>query len=158
MSTIIARVRAALTEHGNAALADELERCVQGLRDNMGLLFDHHDRLRKVMDEYIYTIQSRCQHQYWVLHKTDESISCRGCGVSVVNAEAYKWGKRMQQRHSLLYASDDGVFALNAACREVVFPLIKEIIDARKPEVREETLHRAGDSTEGGKAEGGAGS
>lgn len=154
MSTIMDRVRTALKESGNAALAEELHASLTNLTSTVQELQELNHKAHKLAKQYIYFIQSRCGHPYWRLAKESPNIYCPACGHTVCDEGAFKWGSRAWVQESFHYGSRvRGEFRLSAEIRKRLGDALrpKEIDDGaenQNPEVRQEALHRAGGGTE----------
>jgi len=127
--TIIARVQKALEGSGNKPLADELIVFMHKLVGNVNQYMALHDQLRRTTREYIYTVQSRCKHNVWIVCHSNvegdpstwgptDSISCVGCGHTVCDEAAANWGRKVVQDQKWLYHVGGRRFQLSAPIKQ----------------------------------------
>lgn len=157
MSTIIKRVVDALRAHGNNAEADELQEWMGRFTGNVKSLLDLQQKQAATVHEFIYTVQSRCKHPHWYLCHTnvegnpatwgpEDQIACVGCGHTLCDERAAKFGRSVMQGQRTLYAHPDNprLFSLAPDIRKH----LGEKLEVKKyGEPEQEALRDAGKRT-----------
>lgn len=154
--TIIKRVVDALRAAGEAELADELHHTLTNIKSSFEQLCALQTTRDKIVRELIYTMQSRCPHYEWYLLSTnvesnpatwgpEDTIACYGCGHTVCDEDAYKFGKRVLRGDYFVYSRAGGRrFCLNSTIKRRLGDklVVKEIGHGDD----QEGLREAGDS------------
>lgn len=157
--TIIARVQKALESSGNKPLADELINFMHRMVGNVHQYMELHDRMRKTTAHYIYTVQSRCKHNVWIVCHTnkegdpstwgpEDSISCVGCGHTVCDLDAANWGRKVVRDQKWMYHLGGRLFSLSSTIKQKLGDKLvaKEMIDESKAQATGETEEHQGGS------------
>lgn len=139
--TIIKRVKDVLVQHGEGALAEELDAHLLTLTTLVTRLGDLHKRKDEVVREFINCVQAQCEHETWA-HSDLSEIACVKCGHVVNSDKAWVFGKRVLEkpydfRYKHFYVG--GVkFRLNHEMRK----LLAEKLVVKRIEKKESNQHK----------------